>query len=193
MKKAVFLILTFGVISSNAFARGEPLTKDDFKLFVEQINKRFEDINKRFEMIDKRFEDMNKRFDDLRSDLYVGLSALAAFTLVLFGFLKWSLERMEKRFEERFESIEKHFERVDTLLLLLVKAHEDVIGSEAVDVAMGRIGLKELSDKIIEDVKTKHFEKQKELIKEVVMNEIFSDEKFIKRLAEKIKQIGKVA
>ncbi len=40
-------------------------TKDDIKLLIELIYKRFEDINKRFEDINKRFEDINKRFEDI--------------------------------------------------------------------------------------------------------------------------------
>jgi hypothetical protein len=56
------------------------VTKEDLKLLIELINKRFEDVirrfedmnnrfmdmYKRFETIDKRFEDINKRFDDIR-------------------------------------------------------------------------------------------------------------------------------
>ena len=42
-------------------------TKDDIKMLLEFMNKRFEDMNKRFEDMNKRFEelreDMNKRFD----------------------------------------------------------------------------------------------------------------------------------
>jgi hypothetical protein len=35
------------------------VTKEDLKLLIELINKRFEDVN-------RRFEDINKRFDDMR-------------------------------------------------------------------------------------------------------------------------------
>ncbi len=43
----------------------ELATKEDLKLFIDMVNKRFEDMNKRFEAVDKRFEDMNKRFEDI--------------------------------------------------------------------------------------------------------------------------------
>jgi hypothetical protein len=44
-------------------------TKDDIKMLLEFMNKRFEDVNKRFEDMNKRFEDMNKRFEELREDM----------------------------------------------------------------------------------------------------------------------------
>ena len=40
-------------------------TKDDIKLVIEFMNRRFEDINRRFEDVNKRFEDINKRFEDM--------------------------------------------------------------------------------------------------------------------------------
>ena len=47
-------------------------TKEDIKMLLdfigkrfETIDKRFEDMNRRFETIDKRFEDMNKRFETI--------------------------------------------------------------------------------------------------------------------------------
>ena len=48
---------------------------EDVNKRFEAIDKRFEDVNKRFEAIDKRFEDMNKRFEDLTHyiDRRVGL------------------------------------------------------------------------------------------------------------------------
>ncbi|MGC8962272.1 MAG: hypothetical protein ACP5K1_07545, partial [Candidatus Bathyarchaeia archaeon] len=63
-------------------------TKEDIKMVLDfmdkrfnAVDKRFEDINKRFEAMDKRFEDINKRF-----------------------------EAMDKRFEDinkRFEAMDK--------------------------------------------------------------------------------------
>jgi chaperonin cofactor prefoldin len=41
------------------------LTKEEFKIFVDMVNKRFEAVDKRFEDMNKRFEDMNKRFEDM--------------------------------------------------------------------------------------------------------------------------------
>ncbi|MEM2989065.1 MAG: hypothetical protein QXU06_04045, partial [Candidatus Bathyarchaeia archaeon] len=52
-------------------------TKEDVRMILEAVDKRFEDMNKRFEAMDKRFEDLmaysdrrfeaiDKRFEDLR-------------------------------------------------------------------------------------------------------------------------------
>ncbi len=40
-------------------------TKDDIKMIIEFMNRRFEDINRRFEDVNRRFEDVNKRFEDM--------------------------------------------------------------------------------------------------------------------------------
>ena len=59
-------------------------TKEDLKLLIDLINRRFEDVNRRFEDTNKRFEDINRRF-----------------------------ESIDKRFEDinkRFEDINKRFE-----------------------------------------------------------------------------------
>jgi len=40
-------------------------TKEDLKLLVDLIDRRFEDINRRFEDVNRRFEDVNKRFEDM--------------------------------------------------------------------------------------------------------------------------------
>ncbi len=42
-------------------------TKDDIKLLIDLMDKRFEDINRRFEDVNKRFEDVNKRFEDINA------------------------------------------------------------------------------------------------------------------------------
>ena len=47
------------------------VTKAEFKMFMELVEKRFEAVDKRFEdmqkYMDKRFEDMNKRFEFIQS------------------------------------------------------------------------------------------------------------------------------
>ena len=40
-------------------------TKEDIKMVLEMMEKRFEAVNKRFEAINKRFEAFDKRFEDL--------------------------------------------------------------------------------------------------------------------------------
>ncbi len=77
--------------------------KDDFKLFLEWIDKRFEEINRRFEMMEKanqerfemmekinqeRFEEINRRFEEINH----------------------RFEIMEKTNQQRFEILDKKFE-----------------------------------------------------------------------------------
>ena len=40
-------------------------SKEDIKMLLEFMDKRFGDMNRRFEDVNKRFEDINKRFDDV--------------------------------------------------------------------------------------------------------------------------------
>ncbi|RLG82306.1 MAG: hypothetical protein DRO09_00655 [Thermoprotei archaeon] len=54
-------------------------TKDDLKMVVELIDRRFEDVNRKFEDLktstERKFEEVNRRFEDLRYyvDKRVGL------------------------------------------------------------------------------------------------------------------------
>ena len=68
--KAVFAFLAFLFFASNLFANNEPATKDDIKLLIGQMDKRFEQMDKRFEQIDKRFEQVDKRLDFMQSLIY---------------------------------------------------------------------------------------------------------------------------
>lgn len=88
-------------------------TKEDIRMLIEfiekrfnAVDKRFEDINKRFEAIDRRFEELinysNKRFEDLRS-----------YSEKRFEDINKRFEGIDKRFEgmnRRFEDINKRFE-----------------------------------------------------------------------------------
>ena len=62
--------LAFLFFASNVFANNEPATKDDIKLLIGQMDKRFEQMDKRFEQIDKRFEQVDKRLDFMQSLIY---------------------------------------------------------------------------------------------------------------------------
>ena len=66
-------------------------TKEDIKMLMQMMDKRFEDINKRFEAVDKRFEDMYRYMDK-------------------------RFEAVDKRFEavdKRFEAVDKRFEDIN--------------------------------------------------------------------------------
>ena len=90
----VFILL---LTSSNIFAA--PATKDDIKMLIQQMDKRFEDMHKytdkrfedmhkytdkRFEDMNKRFEDMNKRFEDMQKYMDKRFEFLT--NILIFGF-----------------------------------------------------------------------------------------------------------
>ena len=61
-------------------------TKEDIKLVLEMMDRRFEAVDKRFEAVDKRFEDMNKRFSMMFTFMNIGFGILVLLT-VLFKFI----------------------------------------------------------------------------------------------------------
>ena len=80
------------------------VTREDLRLAIETINKRFEAVNKRFEdmnrrfealqkymdrrfeAVDKRFEDMNRRFEDMFHMLRIMFITISLL-IAIFGFL----------------------------------------------------------------------------------------------------------
>jgi len=83
--------------SFSAFAANEaPATKDDIKLIIEQMDKRFEQVDKRFEQIDKRIE-------FLQSVLYIILGASIGSPFVAEYFAR----RKDKEFQEEHERVTK--------------------------------------------------------------------------------------
>lgn len=95
MKKIVFAVLF--AFCANTFAANEsPATKDDIKLLIEQMDKRFEQI-------DKRFEQMDKRIDFLQSILYIVLGASIGAPFVA----EYLARRKDKEFQEEHERVTK--------------------------------------------------------------------------------------
>jgi flagellar capping protein FliD len=78
-------------------------TKDDIKMLIEMMNKRFEAVDKRFEAVDKRFEAVDRRFEDM------------------YKYMDKRFEAVDKRFEavdKRFEEMNKRLSRVLALMNL---------------------------------------------------------------------------
>ena len=88
MKYILFFIVLF--TSSSVFAA--PATKDDIKMLIQQMDKRFEDVNRRFEDMNSRFEDMNKRFEMMQ-------------------------HQMDKRFEDMQRYMDKRLESLTNILI----------------------------------------------------------------------------
>ncbi|OQX75621.1 MAG: hypothetical protein B6D61_10055 [Bacteroidetes bacterium 4484_249] len=69
-------------------------TKEDIKMVIEMmdkrfeaVDKRFEAVDKRFEAVDKRFETVDKRFEDMYRYMDKRFSSLQWFIGIAFGIL----------------------------------------------------------------------------------------------------------
>ena len=95
-------ILVFILLLTNSSIFAAPATKDDIKMLIQQMDKRFEDVNRRFEDVNRRFEDVNKRFEDMQK------------------YTNKHFEDMNKRFEDmnkRFEDMNRRFESLTNILI----------------------------------------------------------------------------
>ncbi len=73
--------------------QGEKLaTKEDIKMLMQMMDKRFEAVDKRFEAVDKRFEAMDKRF-----------------------------EAVDKRFEDMYKYMDKRFEDMNKKFTMMFR------------------------------------------------------------------------
>jgi prefoldin subunit 5 len=89
MKKIVIMLL-FTFLS--LFAKGSDVaTKDDIKMLIHTMDKRFEQVDKRFEQVDKRFEQIDKR-----------------------------LELMQREMNRRFEQVDKRLDFMQNILYALM-------------------------------------------------------------------------
>ena len=84
-------------------------TKEDIRMILEFMEKRFDDINKRFEELmsysDKRFEDINRRFEELRS-----------YSDKRFESIEKRFEDINKRFEDMKYYVDRRFDEVNRRL-----------------------------------------------------------------------------
>jgi len=93
-------------------------TKEDIKMLIDLINKRFEAIDKRFEDLisysDKRFEDINKRFEELRAYSDKRFEELKAYSDKRFEDINRRFEDINNRFEDmnrRFEDLTHYIDK----------------------------------------------------------------------------------
>ncbi len=96
----------------------------------EQIDKRFEQIDKRFELVDKRIEelreDMNKRFDQMMNFLWMLTAIFTTLTGVVIGFAYWDRRTIIKKAkEETIEEIEREGKLRDLIKVLRELAVND--------------------------------------------------------------------
>jgi len=158
------------------------VTKDEFRIYIEATDKRFEDMQK---YMDKRFEGMqrymDRRFNAIMWFMGIGFSALAFFSLFLYNLTNKQLKAMQ-------EQMDKRFEEVTSLILILVKAHEKEIGSEVIDVTLGRKPLEKIAKEIGQDFEEKIKKRRKEEFKEYL-----KDREILLILKKELEQLDKVA
>jgi len=103
----------------------QPASKNDIKLLIEQMNKRFEQTDKRFEQInkrfdtmqhniDKRFEQVDKRFDAVFNILYILMGLVFASPFITI-YLRDKKENEDK----------KNFDTVRGMLFVLREFAQD--------------------------------------------------------------------
>ena len=101
MKRIIIFLVILIQINAN------PATKDDIKMLIHQMDKRFEQIDKRFEamqsQMDQRFEvmqsHMDVRFDTITNIMMVMLAGI--FTMI--GYMVWDRKTILKQSKEEIE------------------------------------------------------------------------------------------
>lgn len=70
----------------------------------EQVDRRFEQVDRRFAQVDRRLEEIDRRFDGIESVI-----------VELREYVEFANDRLEKKFEARFELIERQVSRIPIL------------------------------------------------------------------------------
>jgi len=99
-------------------------TKEDIRMlldFMEKrfsaIDKRFEDVNKRFEAVDRRFEDINRRFEDMNGRFEDLMSYSDKRFEELRSYSDRRFEDMNRRFEDLMNYVDKRMGSIEKLLI----------------------------------------------------------------------------
>ncbi len=139
MKKITILLLFLLLFPTKSFSVQE-FTQEDrerlvrleatLKVFMKQVDKRFEQIDKRFEQVDKRISelrmDMNKRFDQMMSFFWILSGIFTTLTVTVIGFAYWDRRTIIRRAkEEAIEEIEKEGRLRDLIRALKKLSEED--------------------------------------------------------------------
>jgi len=92
----------------------------------EDMNKRFEQVDKRFEQVDKRFEQVDKRFEQMMDFLWMLVGIFTTLTGVVIGFAYWDRRTIiRKARDEAIETIEKEGRLRDLIMALRKLAAEE--------------------------------------------------------------------
>ncbi|OAG27480.1 hypothetical protein [Thermodesulfatator autotrophicus] len=146
-KKVFLLVLLSWLLSVQLVKAQDSFTQEDrerlirlettLKVFMDQVDKRFEQIAKRFEQVDKRFaelrEDINKRFEQvdkrfeqMMTFLWILTAIFTTLVAVVIGFAYWDRRTIIKRAkEETIEQLEREGKLKDLIDALRELARED--------------------------------------------------------------------
>ncbi len=78
-----FLALALSPEEEKALLRDMAEIKATLKVFMTQVDKRFEEMDKRFEQVDRRFEQVDKRFEELSEDINKRFEQITTFLWIL--------------------------------------------------------------------------------------------------------------
>ena len=95
------ILIIFLVLTALSFSKEAGFTQEDrerliklettLKVFMQQVDKRFEQI-------DKRFEQVNERFNDLINFLWIVTGIFTTIMVATFGFAWWDRRTIKRRF-----------------------------------------------------------------------------------------------
>jgi len=142
--RVIGIVLGFFAVVGIAYAQKEEgFSQEDrerlirlettLKVFMEQVDKRFEQIDKRFEQvnqqfeqIDKRFEQVNQQFEQMMSFLWMLTGIFTTLVVAVIGFAYWDRRTVvRKARDEAIEVIEKEGRLRDLIAALRQLARED--------------------------------------------------------------------
>jgi hypothetical protein len=98
-------------------AQPVPATKDDLKLLIHMMDKRFEAVDKRFDDVNKRFDDVNQRFNMLM--WFIGVLTTVSTTVLAYIMLRVN------RQGERLDQVSRGAPEVDVARLVDAIRHAD--------------------------------------------------------------------
>lgn len=115
-------VLVFGFllsVFSFSYLQAEPATKEDIKIILDQMDKRFEQVDKRFEQFDKRFEQIDKRFEqvDKRFDQLMWIIAL--WIPIAFGIVFYILRRLHAQEDRVYDIVRDRSEIRESPVVLI--------------------------------------------------------------------------
>ena len=123
MKHLLFILILGASLYS------EPATKDDIRLLIEQMDKRFEQMDRRFDQVDKRFEavqhNMDKRFELMQNNMDKRFETVFNILYILMGLVFASPFIAIYLRDKKENEDKKHFDTIKGILFTLIDFAQD--------------------------------------------------------------------